>query len=308
MEYRIIRVVIKLNNKTNDYDGEDIIIKNNINFSLDQMRDIINNRENCIPQYIYKYREINPNEPIEDNKHIDALKNGKNYLAKPYSFNDPYDSAFSMDIEIFIESLIKTAERQAKEKILKIEFEKLGIDINKVNIDPICKDMNIDLSKAKPVFENNKQIFYEELINKIKFKISCFSETNKSILMWSHYASQHKGFCIEYDTSKIEDKIKKEIYPVFYHETFFPLIKTEKEINDKKFNSLIKYKDWRYEKEWRLLLNEDFVYLKPSKIYLGVKFDDDNLVLFKEIAHDQNCKLYKMNMDYSEYKLYETEI
>lgn len=72
---------------------------------------------------------------------------------------------------------------------------------------------------------------------------------------------------------------------------------------------MIKYKDWQYEKEWRLILNEDFVKLKPSKIYLGVKFDEDKyLDCFKEIASELNCKLYKMKMDYSEYKLNEIEI
>ena len=34
------------------------------------------------------------------------------------------------------------------------------------------------------------------------FKTTCLSENPKSILMWSHYASQHEGFCIEYDFNK----------------------------------------------------------------------------------------------------------
>ena len=71
---------------------------------------------------------------------------------------------------------------------------------------------------------------------------------------------------------------------------------------------MIKYKYWAYEKEWRLILNKDFVYLKPSKIYLGVKFNDRDIDLFKEIAHEQSCKLYKMNMNYTKYKLEPNEI
>lgn len=274
------------------------------------MYDIIQNKKDYFPSQIYRYREINPKEPIEDNKHIDALKKGKNYLTNPYYFNDPYDSAFSIDIEQFKNDLVKNIEKQLKKQILKNEFGKHDIDINRIsNIDEIFDDINIiGFNKAENIIESNIQIFYQALIKKIKFKISCFSEINNSILMWSHYANQHKGFCIEYNASEIEEKIKKEIYPVFYHETFFPLIKTENEINDKKFNSLIKYKYWAYEKEWRLILNKDFVYLKPSKIYLGVKFNDRDIDLFKEIAHEQSCKLYKMNMNYTKYKLEPNEI
>lgn len=151
--------------------------------------------------------------------------------------------------------------------------------------------------------------FYREYLKKlIKFKVCCFSKTPYSILMWSHYSNYHEGFCIGYDTSKIEEKIKKELYPVFYHDTLLPLVKTEDDLNKGKFNSLIKYTDWKYEKEWRLILDEEFVSLKPSKIYLGVKFNENNLDYFKDIASELNCKLYRMQMNYSEYKLEDREL
>ena len=63
------------------------------------MIDIINNRENYFPSEVYKYREINNKEALEENKHIDALKNEKVYLSNSYSFNDPYDSLFSIDMQ-----------------------------------------------------------------------------------------------------------------------------------------------------------------------------------------------------------------
>lgn len=50
------------------------IIENNLNLNLNQMIDIINNRENYFPPELYKYREINNKEALEENIHIDALK------------------------------------------------------------------------------------------------------------------------------------------------------------------------------------------------------------------------------------------
>lgn len=60
------------------------IIENNLNLNLNQMMEIINNRENYFPQELYKYREINNKEALEENIHIDALKNEKVYLSNPY--------------------------------------------------------------------------------------------------------------------------------------------------------------------------------------------------------------------------------
>ena len=37
------------------------IIENNLNLNLNQMNDILNNRENYFPPELYKYREINNN-------------------------------------------------------------------------------------------------------------------------------------------------------------------------------------------------------------------------------------------------------
>jgi hypothetical protein len=34
-------------------------------------------------------------------------------------------------------------------------------------------------------------------------KITCFSEELFSMPMWSHYANNHKGFCIEYDFTRL---------------------------------------------------------------------------------------------------------
>lgn len=262
------------------------------------MNRIIEEREKYIPQELYRYRRI-------DNKNMDALKKDEIYLTSPYLFNDPYDSTFSIDMELYKNSIIlPNIEQKIKEEIVKTEFEKSGIGIENVeNMHIVYENMNVDISKMDDFIDNNSYTFYNEIIKQeIKFKIACFSESPNCILMWSHYANQHQGFCIGYDTSKIENEIIKKIYPVFYHETFFQLIEDE-DLNDKKFNSLIKFKDWRYEKEWRLISDEKVLSLKPSKIYLGIKFNDEYVDLFKDIASEKNCKLYKMKMNYSEYAL-----
>lgn len=56
-----------------------------------------------------------------------------------------------------------------------------------------------DVYEGLPIgkFEN---LSYEKLkaLTDLAY-ISCFSERKDSLLMWSHYANSHKGFCVEYD-------------------------------------------------------------------------------------------------------------
>jgi len=88
--------------------------------------------------------------------------------------------------------------------------------------------------------------------------ILSLSEVNDNVLMWSHYADQHRGFCIELERNKDSDladnkktlpvrySIKKPDISIEEHERANK--EEEKEIR----RSLIYTKsvDWNYEREW----------------------------------------------------------
>ncbi|MEM5669933.1 DUF2971 domain-containing protein [Bacillus cereus] len=93
-----------------------------------------------------------------------------------------------------------------------------------------------------------------------KIKICCFSEINDSILMWSHYANNHKGFCIEYDFTKegIDRSLTKQLQPVLYRDNLFNIGHYFHENGEKmnplviNYNAIVKSTEWSYEKEWRI--------------------------------------------------------
>ena len=112
-------------------------------------------------------------------------------------------------------------------------------------------------------------------IEKLKQKINeiigvtCFAERPDNVLMWSHYANKHTGFCVEYDFSKLKStEAKSMLFPVIYskNRAVLPLglfdfsdIKNVKLVE----NSLpipeiveallIKSEVWQYEEEWRII-------------------------------------------------------
>lgn len=92
--------------------------------------------------------------------------------------------------------------------------------------------------------------------------------------MWAHYARNYNGYCIEYDVTKIKDYMIYNLYPVLYEKEYIDI--TESLINYNKNTglicNLIKAKEWKYEKEWRIVEYREnpFYFKKALKVvYLG---------------------------------------
>ena len=107
-----------------------------------------------------------------------------------------------------------------------------------------------------------------------KLGVVCLSEVDDSLLMWSHYADSHHGFCIEFERDEHNDLGNSEqCLPVVYQKEF-PAF-TLDEIEDKKATARIlttKSEEWAYEKEWRMITKKDISMIQlPGKI-TGVIF------------------------------------
>ena len=132
--------------------------------------------------------------------------------------------------------------------------------------------------------------------------------------MWSHYASQHKGICVEFSGSSMLSSAKflELVHPVRYTQElfhFFSFFKPEIDLDqvpspsppDVNFDpwpilaACHKSKEWTYEKEWRLVSSDaasrkapkfslDSCAIKPSRIILGARIDPADQAAIKELA------------------------
>lgn len=165
----------------------------------------------------------------------------------------------------------------------------------------------------KTSWENHKyviQSMYEAIpfkealadSNRVLYKVGCLCEINDSVLMWSHYANSHTGFCIEYNLAQLpySDFIIQKLYPVIYEDT---TDNTEDWLKGRKFFNLFsilrKNVQWEYEKEWRIVVpkdcNMDTVRLpKAEAIYLGCNASDNNKLTLIEMAKLKRTKVYQM--------------
>jgi len=228
-----------------------------------------------IPQKLYKYRVFSINT-------IKLFESGKVYYSKPSAFNDPLDCNPTIFVDIDLEMLEKL--------LFKLLVDEKGRDY----ADQTISELRY-LSTEVGDYEKNQdaRVYYKSLIS-LRIKKIIFYEFNDygvfslskkwdCPLMWSHYADEHRGLCIEFDTSDFEHNWMKSV-----NYSAPRGIKTsdvyEWKINKSSESKTIiqetfffsKADKWSYEKEWRDinsdsgLLHSQF---KITAVHFGLRSD-----------------------------------
>ena len=231
------------------------------------------------PKYLYKY------EPFS----VQSLKNLKTqsiYFGSPLNFNDPYDCALTVKI---------LEPSKSDLNILKKRF------ISETNLNPeaihLLESLNDEvvvaqlMSLAKNVLETVRNRFLTMR------GVTCFSETNSDLLMWSHYGGRYKGFCLEFSTNHEPfEKIYKVTYASEMPQVTLASILLSND-HDFLLNFFItKSKSWEYEKEWRGIhenVGTQFTYKASAlkAIYLGPDMDSESFEIIALILAGQNSNV-----------------
>lgn len=272
------------------------------NWKFDCVGVKLNRFPKCYIKEIYTYivrKKYSYNHPKKLYKYfgcsqysLENLKNNQITFSNPIYFNDPYDCALYTDFKKAFKIFLDYDE-------YKKEVEEISlIDIQEAVLDD-------------ETFINEYEKEIKNFVNKIR--VTCLSEKNDSILMWSHYAVNHTGFSIEYNFDDIE-KQNRIFLPVIY-KTEISEISMEI-MNDNKdgmiYPLISKAKDWEYEDEWRIIEMDmkpcecrRNMYMKkqPIAVYLGCKIDKSNEERIIQICIENNIQLYKMNMKKDAFKL-----
>lgn len=158
------------------------------------------------------------------------------------------------------------------------------------------------------------QGIFQQLLDEISLikGLICFSGTNDSILMWSHYAKGHTGIVIEFGQFPLWNKIKKVKYSIKRIPVRFGFEIVD--LNDLSEVFFTKNISWKYEQEFRLEINlseclkseKDYsVYIPKTvikSIYFGIKTTDNDIIKIKNIVNP-NISFFKAKHNYSRYKI-----
>ncbi|NWO06804.1 MAG: DUF2971 domain-containing protein, partial [Alteromonadaceae bacterium] len=150
--------------------------------------------------------------------------------------------------------------------------------------------------------------------------IYSLSKTATDELLWAHYASSHKGFCLEFDLDKLLDyKLEgEEVLDVAYTNTP-PVISVADLLvsstdKSKLLQNLTATKSirWRYESEIRICVGKpglreyDFRALKA--VYFGVRCESKLIRLTMKLLRGRGVKYFKMSLKENSYELTAVEI
>lgn len=121
-----------------------------------------------------------------------------------------------------------------------------------------------------------------------------------NMLMWSHYANEHRGCCIEFHF--VDEGEQENVRKIDYVETIG--------INDNTSVEGVlsrKFTDWKYEQEVRHLGTKELVPIIIDKIYLGMRIDNmynesdsTNEIFYRELIKRlwPNVEVVKMQAKY----------
>lgn len=203
---------------------------------------------------LYKYRSVSE-------RSLKMLAEGKYYFAPAHSFNDPLDCAVEPIYEL--PPIEKIIEHQAK--VLQ--------DNDAISFQEAIEKSQILKTLHQTQLEKRMQDLRDSIQNILRheYGVLSLSARNDNILMWSHYADYHRGFCIEFKRSpgnqlastQPVQYVKK--YPCVNYFDDLPGVIAKRII-------LTKADDWSYEEEWRGIHKADTKVSYTEDMITGIIF------------------------------------
>jgi Protein of unknown function (DUF2971) len=226
-----------------------------------------------------------------------VLSNNTLRWFSPFLFNDPFDIQFDLHVEVNREAvkskalhllwhLIHSDKPAPNENVLgkaiaarrntlrKVPFQEFQIKVGNLIDSGLDELSNILL----PEFHQTMRNVYGLA------KILCFSEIDDNILMWSHYAEQHRGLVLKF--RHMEDSAWGAAMPVIYTKEMPRLVEEDDLINMLGGQFSIdpvevaqrtvytKALDWAYEREWRIWFGRG---RSKGDAYEDLPFDPEEL-------------------------------
>lgn len=130
---------------------------------------------------------------------IDILRNGLIRLTQPGDFNDPFELHPSFDLmsRADIAALPDAPETDASGRSMKILTPEALTRVFATLAPGLAQTINETPQDGGTYALNSNKIARSTLDS--KYGILSLSETHDNLLMWAHYADNHRGFVIQFD-------------------------------------------------------------------------------------------------------------
>jgi hypothetical protein len=190
------------------------------------------------PRTLYKYRSLD--SVVEQNKVKDILLNNRLYFSTRLGFNDPFDCRIPV-----------LWDRSTRDDWRAKLLETYGLKGRPAKWKGTVEQYVEWLLQEKDIIAKMKKSG-PRAINSLldTHGVLCLCRHPDEILMWSHYANNHEGVCLQFRVLK--GSLFSDAVPVEYAE-YYPVLKAtlpQKELADGMIRT--KASHWKHEAEWRV--------------------------------------------------------
>jgi hypothetical protein len=243
-------------------------IRNNEKSKIRGIVDVLEDNNISTPPLLYKYYAFN-------NFTQRIFKNNEIYFSSPESFNDPFDSKIR---------LIYEGTRSDRKRFFREWSNRSYPDLPRKEL----------LAREKRILKQGldqgiKEYAHKQfMVHRGRMGVFSMTEDRENILMWSHYAAEHTGFCIGFRTNNTFFSRARRVE----YDKVLPCVNLLEAMWDElitkgAFGLLTKALDWSYEKEWRIVnINGVGIHKYPcealSSVILGCKMSPENSKRIKE--------------------------
>ena len=279
-------------------------------------------KDHLLPEKLYRYR-VFPGQYV-----IPSLRESKVWLSRPEEFNDPFDSVHAIGMlgpamsmtDSFAEQIADAISKADPNIAVQIaELRQQGVTCLKIlqtmgrssEVQFLVSTMGTYLGGMEYALDDIQMLYRRKL------GVCCFTASSSSILMWSHYADNHRGICVEYDISKWPpgDPLREDLYPVIYEEQLVEARGVLSNQHPGLLAALHKAPDWQYEKEWRLVrhlpvddADRNVATPKPTVIYVGACFPEAHRHTLNALAAELRVPLRQMRRQPDAFALDDVEL
>jgi len=255
--------------------------------------------------HLYHYQDFDLNSSDDHaGRLLDILQNHRIYCSSPANFNDPWDCKPFFDPALLDDPDARRASAEAL-----ISTRTGGPELDHID-DRLRRDPDF-LRFLFPKFSANLSEFITT-----RWGVYCLTPEPGSTLMWSHYARNHKGICIEFSARANKFAMATQIlyqkeYPQFLlHDP-----------NSTNVMLIVKSDEWAYEKEFRLIcprftdvraapliMEGNYLMIGPDdliSIILGCQIEDKSAKAIEEMvsAHAPKVKIRRAVRAPNKYRL-----
>lgn len=195
-------------------------------------------------------------------------------------FNDPFDCIVEFDIKKAEQYLLNRKDLLARGGAF-------------VGLSPAQKIQRKQECVNRLVLKLKSEAILNDVAS--RWGICSLTTTPNNILMWSHYADDHKGFVVEYSTNQNNQNAIEQperyllAWPVIYTSEVPIRDISKRDFDAVKDQFLHKAIDWRYESEYRCLASNAGVGIHKidksmiTGVIAGAKMKAENVTELKQI-------------------------